>query len=131
MVTIVFDIYTQTELTVKRKVEVMHVRCRALCRLVLTGLAISAPGVLLDADHWYSVVKGWENARWLHYSIASAPAVLVLLSLIWGLVATAFTLGWGAVEPAPTVDTPLIELPQLNIETRPLNTVMALRDSSE
>ena len=109
----------------------MHVRCRALCRLILTGLAISAPGVLLDADHWYAHVNGWSNGRWLHYSLASAPAVLVLLSLLWGLVATAFTLGWSAVEPAPTVDAPLIELPQLNIETRALSTAVALRDSSE
>jgi len=73
----------------------MRVRCRALCRLVLTGLAVSAPGVLLDADHWYSVVMGWDNGRWLHYSLASAPAVLVLLSLLWGFVATAFMVGMG------------------------------------
>jgi hypothetical protein len=129
--TIVSVVYTQTDITHSAAVNLMHVRCRALCRLVLTRLAVSAPGVLLDADHWYSVVKGWENARWLHYSLVSAPAVLVLLSILWGLVATAFTLGWGAVEPAPIVDAPVIELPQLNIETRALDTAIALRDSSE
>jgi hypothetical protein len=90
----------------------MHVRCRALYRVVLIGLAISAPGVLLDADHWYCVVKGLGNARWLHYSLASTPAVLVLLSLLWGLVATAFTVGWVNIEPV-VVEAPVIELPQL------------------
>jgi len=102
----------------------MHVRRRALYRLVLTGLAISAPGVLLDADHWYAVVMGWENHRWLHYSLASTPIVLVSLSLLWGLVATAFTLGWNAVEPTP-IDAPVIQLPHLApaavVETPPPN----------
>ena len=95
----------------------MHVRCRALCRLVLTGLAIGAPGVLLDVDHWYCVVKGLGDARWLHYSLASAPAVLVLLSVLWGLVATAFTVGWGALEPV-VVEAPVIELPLLGSAVR-------------
>jgi len=131
MVTTVFDVYTQTELTIKRKVEVMHVRCRALCRIVLTGLAVSAPGVLLDADHWYAVVMGWTNNRWLHYSLASTPAVLVLLSFLWSLVATALTVGWGAVEPALLIDAPLIELPQLNIEAQTTETPVAMMDSSE
>lgn len=68
--------------------------------------------MLLDADHWYSVVMGWGDGRWLHYSLASAPAVLVLLSLLWGLVATAFTVGWGYLEPADSVEAHVIE-PQL------------------
>jgi hypothetical protein len=105
-------VYTQTDITHGAAVRVMHVRCRALCRLVLTGLAISSPGVLLDVDHWYCVVKGLGDVRWLHCSLASAPAVLVLLSVLWGLVATAFTIGWGSLEPV-LVETPLIELPQL------------------
>lgn len=69
--------------------------------------------MLLDADHWYAVVMGWSNGRWLHYSLASTPAVLVLLSLLWGLVATALTVGWGYLEPEPVVEPPVIELPQL------------------
>lgn len=72
----------------------MHVRCRTLYRIVLIGLVISAPGILLDADHWWANLIGLENYRWLHYSIASTPAVFILLCLLWSLVATAFTVGW-------------------------------------
>lgn len=72
----------------------MHVHCRALYRIVLIGLVISAPGILLDVDHWWANLIGLEDHRWLHYSIASTPAVFVLLCLLWSLVATAFTVGW-------------------------------------
>lgn len=72
----------------------MYVRCRTLYRIVLIGLVISAPGILLDADHWWANIIGLENTRWLHYSIASTPAVFVLLCVLWSLVATAFTVGW-------------------------------------
>ena len=72
----------------------MHVRCRALYRIVLIGLVISAPGILLDADHWWASLIGLEEHRWLHYSIASTPAVFVLLCFFWSLIATAFTVGW-------------------------------------
>jgi hypothetical protein len=106
--------YTQTNITHGPAFNLMHVRCRALYHIILTGLAISAPGVLLDADHWYAVVVGWENSRWLHYSLASTPAVLVLLSLLWGLVATAFTLGWVVLEPIQ-VEAPVIKLPQFSV----------------
>lgn len=112
MIKTVSPVYTQTDITDGGSVRVMHVRCRTLYRLVLTGLAISAPGVLLDIDHWYAVIQSLDNARWLHYSLASTPAVLVLLSLLWGLVATAFTVGWSAIEPV-VVETSVIELPKL------------------
>jgi len=69
--------------------------------------------VLLDADHWYAVVMVWSNGRWLHYSLVSAPLVLVSLSLLWGLVATAPTVGWGNIETSPIVEPPLIEIPQM------------------
>lgn len=72
----------------------MHVRCRALYRIVLIGLVISAPGILLDADHWWANLIGLEEHRWLHYSLASTPAVFILLCLLWSLIATAFTVGW-------------------------------------
>jgi hypothetical protein len=92
----------------------MHVRCRALYRIVLIGLVISAPGILLDADHWWANLIGLEDHRWLHYSIASTPAVFILLCLLWSLVATAFTVGWiDIVEPVQPDLVTLHELPTL------------------
>ncbi len=41
---------------------------------------------------------GWPDHRWLHHTLASTPSLLILLSLLWGLVVTAFTLGWGHLE---------------------------------
>lgn len=108
----VSPVNTRSDITHGAAVRVMHVRCRAFCCLVLTGIAISAPDVLPGIDPWYSVIKGLGDTRWLHYSLDSAPAVLVLLNVLWGLVAAAFTVGWGALEPV-VVEAPVIELPQL------------------
>jgi hypothetical protein len=93
----------------------MHVRCRTLYRIVLIGLVISAPGVLLDADHWWANLIGLDDHRWLHYSIASTPAVFVLLCLLWGLVATAFTVGWVDITPVQLEHETPLELPPITI----------------
>ncbi len=76
----------------------MHVNLRTFCRIVLTSLTLSAAGLLLDVDHWYATLKGWPDARWLHHTLASTPSLLILLSLLWGLVITALTLGWNHLE---------------------------------
>ena len=76
----------------------MHVNIRTFYRIILTGLALSAVGLLLDVDHWYAVVRGWPNGQWLHHTLASTPSLLILLSLLWGLVITSLTLGWDNLE---------------------------------
>ena len=76
----------------------MHVNIRTFCRIILTSLALSAIGVLLDLDHWYAIVMGWPDGRWLHHTLASTPSLLILLSLIWGLVTASLTLGWNHLE---------------------------------
>jgi hypothetical protein len=90
----------------------MQINPRELLRLTTTALTIAAPGVLIDADHWYAVVMGWPNGRWLHYTLASTPLVLILLSALWGFVATALTVGWATPKPA-ALDAPTIQLPHL------------------
>src|SRR4030042_4524411 len=47
------------------------------------------------------------------WSFAFALAVLVLLSFLWGHVATALTIGWGNIESSPLVEPSLIEIPQM------------------
>ena len=76
----------------------MHVNIRTFCRIVLTSLTLSAIGLLLDIDHWYAIVMGWPDGRWIHHTLASTPSLLVLLSLIWGLVTASLTLGWNHLE---------------------------------
>jgi hypothetical protein len=107
---------------------IMHVSCRALYHIVLIGLVISAPGILLDADHWWASLVKLDDHRWLHYSIASTPAVFVLLCLLWSLVATAFTVGWiDMVQPTmPEHKTPQMLSPLMyNVaETREISTLI-------
>ena len=76
----------------------MHVNLRTFYRIILTGIVLSAVGLLLDVDHWYAVVRGWPNGQWLHHTLASTPSLLILLSLLWGLVITSLTLGWDNLE---------------------------------
>ena len=76
----------------------MHVNVRTFCRIILTSLSLGAVGLLLDLDHWYAIVMGWPDGRWLHHTLASTPSILILLSLLWGLVITALTLGWNHLE---------------------------------
>ena len=76
----------------------MHVNIRTFCRIILTSLSLGAVGLLLDLDHWYAIVMGWPDGRWLHHTLASTPSILILLSLLWGLVITALTLGWNHLE---------------------------------
>lgn len=76
----------------------MHVNIRTFCRIVLTSLTLGAVGLILDVDHWYATIKGWPDTRWIHHTLASTPSLLVLLSLLWGLVITALTLGWDHLE---------------------------------
>ncbi len=76
----------------------MHVNIRTFCRIIFTSLSLSAIGLLLDVDHAFATILGWSDNRWLHQSLASTPSLLILLSLLWGLVVTAFTLGWGHLE---------------------------------
>lgn len=76
----------------------MHVNIRTFCRVVLTSLALSSIGLLLDLDHWYAIIMGWPDGRWLHHTLASTPTLLILLSLLWGLVTASLTLGWNHLE---------------------------------
>jgi len=76
----------------------MHVNIRTFYRIVFSSLVLSAIGLILDLDHWYATVKGWPDTRWLHYTLASTPSLLILLSVIWGLITAAFTLGWDHLE---------------------------------
>lgn len=76
----------------------MHVNVRTFCRIILTSLSLGAVGLLLDLDHWYAIVMGWPDGRWLHHTLASTPSLLILLSLLWGLAITALTLGWNHLE---------------------------------
>ncbi len=76
----------------------MHVNIRTFCRIIFTSLTLCAIGLLLDIDHAYATLKGWPNTRWLHHTLASNPSLLILLSLLWGLIITAFTFGWGHLE---------------------------------
>ena len=76
----------------------MHVNIRTFCRIILTSLTLSAVGLILDVDHWYATIKGWPETQWLHHTLASTPSLLVLLSLLWGSVITALTLGWDHLE---------------------------------
>ena len=76
----------------------MHVNRRTFCHIVLTSLVLSAIGLLLDVDHAYYVNMGWPEGRWLHYTLASTPSLLILLSVFWGLIISSLALGWDHLE---------------------------------
>src|SRR4030042_6135196 len=54
--------------------------------------------------HMMHVRCGASRLPWLFF---------VLLSFLWGLVATALTIGWGNIESSPLVEPSLIEIPQV------------------
>ena len=99
----------------------MHVNIRTFCRIILTSLSLGAVGLLLDLDHWYAILMGWPDGRWLHHTLASTPSLLILLSLLWGLVITSLTLGWHHLEhqALAMIQKDMKEkLPQLELQNR-------------
>ena len=69
--------------------------CRTFCSIILVSTLLCGCGVLIDLDHWYAQIEGVAQPRWLHYTLANDVLVLVLLSLLWVTIVTAFKIGWG------------------------------------
>jgi len=80
------------------KEEATDVVSRTLCGFIFCSLVLCGAGVLIDLDHWYAHVEGTVDGRWLHYTLASSPVVLLLLCVFWGIITTAFALRWHIVK---------------------------------
>ena len=80
------------------KEEITDVVSRTFCGFIFSSLVLCGAGILIDLDHWYAQIEGTVDGRWLHYTLATSPMVLLLLSIFWGIITTAFALRWNIIE---------------------------------